>query len=56
MVSARIPEAIVATIDAWAVHNETTRSDAIRRLVEFGLQKETRKEKRLPPFPKNFSV
>ena len=38
MVSSRIPEATVATIDAWAVQNETTRSDAIRRLVEIGLK------------------
>jgi hypothetical protein len=38
MVSSRIPEATVATIDAWAVQNETTRSDAIRRLVELGLK------------------
>jgi hypothetical protein len=38
MVSSRIPGATVATVDAWAVQNETTRSDAIRRLVEFGLK------------------
>jgi hypothetical protein len=37
MVSSRIPEATVATIDGWAAQNETTRSDAIRRLVEIGL-------------------
>jgi len=38
MVSSRIPEASVATIDEWAADNETTRSDAIRRLVEIGLK------------------
>jgi hypothetical protein len=38
MVSSRIPEATVTTIDAWAEQNETTRSDAIRRLVELGLK------------------
>jgi hypothetical protein len=38
MVSSRIPEATVATIDGWAAQNETTRSDAIRRLVELGLK------------------
>jgi hypothetical protein len=38
MVASRIPEATVATIDAWAVQNETTRSDAVRRLVELGLK------------------
>jgi hypothetical protein len=37
MVSSRIPEATVVTIDGWAEQNETTRSDAIRRLVEIGL-------------------
>lgn len=37
MVSSRIPTATVAAVDAWATHNETTRSDAIRRLVELGL-------------------
>src|ERR1700686_1002301 len=41
MVSSRIPEATVATIDGWAVQNETTRSDAIRRLVELGLTLKT---------------
>jgi hypothetical protein len=38
MVSSRIPETTVATVDEWAADNETTRSDAIRRLVELGLK------------------
>jgi Ribbon-helix-helix protein, copG family len=38
MVSSRIPEATVAAIDEWATRNDTTRSDAIRRLVELGLK------------------
>jgi hypothetical protein len=38
MVSSRIPAATVDAVDAWATHNETTRSDAIRRLVELGLK------------------
>jgi hypothetical protein len=38
MVSSRIQPAIVVEIDQWAAHNETTRSDAIRRLVEIGLK------------------
>jgi hypothetical protein len=38
LVSSRIPEPIVGTVDAWALQNETTRSDAIRRLVEIGLK------------------
>lgn len=38
MVSSRIPAGVVAEVDAWAAKNETTRSDAIRRLVELGLK------------------
>jgi len=38
MVSSRIPTEIVGEIDRWAQKNETTRSDAIRRLVELGLK------------------
>jgi hypothetical protein len=37
MVSSRIPADTVSAVDKWAEHNETTRSDAIRRLVELGL-------------------
>jgi hypothetical protein len=38
MVSSRVPPATVDEIDEWASRNETTRSDAIRRLVELGLK------------------
>jgi hypothetical protein len=38
MVSSRIPANVVAEIDGWAEENETTRSDAIRQLVELGLK------------------
>jgi hypothetical protein len=48
MVSSRIPEATVTTIDAWADQNETTRSDAIRRLVELGLTVRTRPKQSAP--------
>jgi hypothetical protein len=41
MVSSRIPAPTVDAIDEWAVRNETTRSDAIRRLVELGLKVKT---------------
>ena len=41
MVSSRIPATTVDAIDEWAVRNETTRSDAIRRLVELGLETRT---------------
>jgi hypothetical protein len=37
MVSSRLPPTVVATVDDWASKNDTTRSDAIRRLVELGL-------------------
>jgi len=42
MVSSRIPAPTVDAIDEWAVRNETTRSDAIRRLVELGLKAKPR--------------
>jgi ribbon-helix-helix CopG family protein len=38
MVSSRVPPTTVDAIDEWASRNETTRSDAIRRLVELGLK------------------
>jgi hypothetical protein len=41
MVSSRIPESTVVAIDQWAELNETTRSNAIRRLVELGLKVKT---------------
>jgi len=39
MYGARLPDALVKEIDAWAKDNGTSRSGAIRRLVEFGLKK-----------------
>jgi metal-responsive CopG/Arc/MetJ family transcriptional regulator len=33
-----MPEAMIAEVDAWAVAHETSRSEAIRRLVELGLK------------------
>jgi hypothetical protein len=42
MVSSRIPAEIVAAVDQWAAKNETTRSDAIKRLVELGLTVKTK--------------
>jgi hypothetical protein len=38
LISSRIPPAVVVLLDQWAVKNDTTRSDAIRRLVEIGLK------------------
>ena len=38
IVGARFPEGAIAQIDAWAKANGTTRSEAIRRLVELGLK------------------
>ena len=42
MVSSRIPAKTISAIDAWAAKNDTTRSDAIRRLVELGLTVRTK--------------
>jgi hypothetical protein len=42
MVSSRIPAATVTAIDEWAVANDTTRSDAIHRLVELVLTVRTK--------------
>ena len=35
---ARMPIPLIAEVEAWATANDTTRSDAIGRLVELGLQ------------------
>ena len=35
---ARMPAISIASVDAWAVANGITRSEAIRRLVELGLK------------------
>jgi hypothetical protein len=32
-----MPTALIAEVEAWAAANETSRSDAFRRLVELGL-------------------
>ena len=36
-IPARLEPATVASLDAWAVANDVSRSEAIRRLVELGL-------------------
>jgi hypothetical protein len=36
-VTSRMPPDLIAEVEAWATANETTRSEAIRRLVELGL-------------------
>jgi hypothetical protein len=38
LLSARMPGALVAELEAWAVANDASRSEAIRRLVELGLK------------------
>jgi hypothetical protein len=35
--AARMPPALIAEVEAWAGANNTTRSEAVRRLVEVGL-------------------
>jgi Ribbon-helix-helix protein, copG family len=37
-IPARFEPATVAALDAWAVANDVSRSEAIRRLVELGLK------------------
>ena len=36
----RVPKELVAEIEDWADKNETTRSEAIRRLIKLGLAKD----------------
>jgi hypothetical protein len=36
-IAARMPPALIAEVEAWARANDTSRSDAFRRLVELGL-------------------
>jgi hypothetical protein len=36
-VTIRMPRALIEEADAWAIANDTVRSEAIRRLVELGL-------------------
>jgi hypothetical protein len=38
LVSARMPSAVIAEVEAWATANDASRSEAIRRLVELGLK------------------
>ena len=38
LVSSRFPEPVLSAVDQWASRNDTTRSDAIRRLVELELK------------------
>lgn len=38
MVTARFPEGLIEQVEAWAKRQKTSRSDAIRRLVELGLK------------------
>jgi hypothetical protein len=37
-VTSRMPAALIADVEAWAAANDTSRSDAFRRLVEIGLK------------------
>jgi hypothetical protein len=36
--AARMPPELIAEVEAWAAANDTTRSNAFRRLVELGLK------------------
>jgi hypothetical protein len=37
-VAARMPSTLITEVEAWARANDTSRSDAIRQLVELGLK------------------
>ena len=37
-VTARMPNDLIVQVEAWAIANDTSRSEAIRRLVEMGLK------------------
>jgi hypothetical protein len=37
-IAARMPPPLIAQVEAWATANDTSRSDAFRRLVELGLK------------------
>jgi hypothetical protein len=37
-VTARMPSELIVQVEAWATANDTSRSEAIRRLVEIGLK------------------
>jgi hypothetical protein len=45
MVSSRFPGVTVSTVDDWAARNETTRSHAIRQLVERALSQMLKQSK-----------
>jgi len=38
LLTVRAPKAIIQAIESWAAKNEVTRSEAVRRMVEFGLK------------------
>jgi hypothetical protein len=40
-VTSRMPPVLIAEVEAWATANDTSRSDAFRRLVELGLTMKT---------------
>ena len=37
-ITSRMPAAMIAEVEAWATANDTSRSDAFRRLVDLGLK------------------
>jgi hypothetical protein len=41
LVSARLPQPLIDQVEAWSASNSVTRSEAIRRLVELGLNAKT---------------
>jgi hypothetical protein len=40
LLTVRAPKTVIQAIEGWAVQNDVTRSEAVRRLVELGLKVE----------------
>ncbi|QAU44196.1 ribbon-helix-helix domain-containing protein [Bradyrhizobium guangzhouense] len=38
LVSARLPQELVESVEAWATENGVSRSEAVRQLIEIGLK------------------
>jgi Arc/MetJ-type ribon-helix-helix transcriptional regulator len=49
LVSARLPQSMINRIEDWGGRNDATRSEAIRRLLELGLEAPAKKSKEEPP-------
>lgn len=44
MLAGRVPMTLIAAVEAWATRNGVTRSEAVRRLIQIGLEQEIERE------------